>query len=228
MSGLLIVIEAGSDASGKETQSILLKNRLESEGYKVRKITFPNYDNKSSTLVKMYLAGDFGSSPSDVNPYAASTFYAVDRFASYKTDWKEFLEDGGIIIADRYTTSNMVHQASKYESIEDKNVFLDWLYDLEFEKMGLPKPDEVIFLNMEIEVSLKLIENRSNKITGESEKDIHEKDSEYMRKTYENSLWVAKKYDWKMISCSENGSPKLRETIHEDVYNALKALIKKI
>jgi dTMP kinase len=228
MSGLLIVIEAGSDASGKETQSILLKNRLESEGYKVRKITFPNYENKSSTLVKMYLAGDFGTSPLDVNPYTASTFYAVDRFASYKTDWKDFLEDGGIIIADRYTTSNMVHQASKYESIEEKNKFLDWLYDLEFEKMGLPKPDEVIFLNMEIEVSLKLIENRSNKITGESEKDIHEKDSDYMRKTYENSLWVAKKYNWKMIQCSKDDKPKLRETIHEDVYNELKPLIKKI
>jgi len=227
MSGVLIVIEAGSDASGKETQSRLLKDRLEKEGQKVRRITFPNYEDKSSTLVKMYLAGDFGTNPSDVNPYAASTFYAVDRFASYKTDWKDFLDEGGIVIADRYTTSNMVHQASKYESVEDKNVFLDWLYDLEFEKMGLPKPTEVIFLNMEIEVSLKLIERRDNKITGGSEKDIHEKDSDYMRKTYANSLWVASKYNWKMISCSENGGPKLREVIHEDVYNAIKSLIEK-
>lgn len=228
MDGILIVIEAGSDASGKETQSRLLKDKLEIEGYKVRRITFPDYENKSSTLVKMYLAGDFGRSPSDVNPYAASTFYAVDRFASYKTDWKEFLDEGGIIIADRYTTSNMVHQASKYDTIEEKDVFLDWLYDLEFEKMGLPKPNEVIFLNMEIEVSLKLIENRSNKITGESEKDIHEKDSDYMRKTYKNSLWVANKYNWKMISCSKDGKVKSRESIHKDVYNAIKPLIKNI
>lgn len=226
MSGILIVIEAGSDASGKETQSRLLKDRLEKEGHKVRRITFPNYEDKSSTLVKMYLAGDFGSSPSDVNPYAASTFYAVDRFASYKTDWKDFLDEGGIIIADRYTTSNMVHQASKYESEEEKNIFLDWLYDLEFEKMGLPKPSEVIFLNMEIEVSLKLIANRDNKITGQSEKDIHERDIDYMRKTYTNSLWVADKYDWKKIACSENGGPKLREDIHEDVYKAIKPLLR--
>ncbi len=225
MSGILIVIEAGSDASGKETQSRLLKDRLEKEGHRVRRITFPNYEDKSSTLVKMYLAGDFGSNPSDVNPYAASTFYAVDRFASYKTDWKDFLDEGGIIIADRYTTSNMVHQASKYESEEEKNIFLDWLYDLEFEKMGLPKPDEVIFLNMEIEVSLKLIANRDNKITGQSEKDIHERDMDYMRKTYANSLWVADKYDWKKISCSENGGPKLREDIHEDVYKAIRPLL---
>lgn len=228
MNGVLIVIEAGSDASGKETQSRLLKNRLEKEGHKVRRITFPNYENKSSTLVKMYLAGDFGSNPSDVNPYAASTFYAVDRYASYKTDWKDFLDDGGVIIADRYTTSNMVHQASKYESVDEKNMFLDWLYDLEFEKIGLPKPTEVIFLNMEIEVSLKLIENRDNKITGESEKDIHESDSEYMIKTYENSLWLADKYKWNMIPCSENGGPRTREEIHEDVYKALKPLIEMI
>lgn len=225
MKGFLIVIEAGSDASGKETQSKMLMTKLESKGLKVRRIDFPNYGHKSSTLVKMYLNGEFGSDPMAVNPYAASTFYAVDRYASYMQDWKEFLEDGGIIIADRYTTSNMVHQAAKYDDVNEKNEFLNWLYDLEFDKMGLPKPDMVVFLNMDIEVSLKLIENRKNKITGDDSKDIHERDSSYLHKSYNNSLWVAKKYGWEMISCSQNGEPRSRESIHEDVYSSVKKLI---
>jgi len=223
--GKLIVIESGTDASGKETQTRLLFDRLIKDGHKVKKITFPDYDSRSSELVKMYLEGMFGDKPKDVNPYVASTFYAVDRYASYKVDWKKDLEDGVIIIADRYTTSNMVHQAAKFDNEEDKEEFLDWLYELEFIKMELPEPDEVIFLNMDVKSSLKLMKNRSNKITGEAQKDIHEKDSKYMEESYNNALWVAKKYNWNFVECTENGEIKSIEDIHEDVYAKVKKVI---
>ena len=133
--GTLIILEGG-DGSGKATQTKVLEKRLKSEGYAVRSVTFPNYDSQSSTLVKMYLAGDFGTNPDDVNPYVASAFYAVDRFASFRTDWKTFYEAGGIILADRYTTSNMVHQMVKYEDKSKRSEFLDWLTDFEFLKFG--------------------------------------------------------------------------------------------
>ncbi|QZY55313.1 dTMP kinase [Crassaminicella profunda] len=222
MKGKLFVIESGVDASGKATQSEKLYNRLLDEGIKIKKITFPNYDSESSALVKMYLNGDFGNKPDDVNPYTASTFYAVDRYASYVTDWKSFLETGGIIIADRYTTSNMVHQASKFHINEEKGEFLDWLWDLEFKKMGLPIPDEVIFLNMSPEVSYQLMKNRANKINGEIKKDIHERDFEYLKKTYENALWVADKYGWKKIKCIKNQELKSIDEIHEEIYKIVK------
>ena len=162
--GRLFVIESGSDASGKATQTELLYNRLLMDGYNVRKVEYPNYNSESSALVKMYLKGDFGSNPEDVNPYITSTFYAIDRYASYKTKWEEFYKSGGIIIADRYTTSNMVHQAAKYENYEDKDKFLKWLAEYEFDFYGLPRPSEVFFLNMSVDFSLNLMKNRKNKI----------------------------------------------------------------
>ncbi|MCT4607015.1 MAG: thymidylate kinase [Marinisporobacter sp.] len=222
MKGKLFVIESGVDASGKATQSEKLYNRLLNEGIKIKKITFPNYDSDSSALVKMYLNGDFGSKPNDVNPYTASTFYAVDRYASYVKDWKKFLEAGGIIIADRYTTSNMVHQASKFCTQEQKKEFLDWLWDLEFKKMELPVPDEVIFLNMSPEVSYQLMKNRANKISGEMKKDIHERDLKYLQKTYENALWIAEKYDWRKVQCIKNQELKSIDEIHEEIYQIVK------
>jgi len=148
MKGKLIIIESGADASGKATQTNKLYERLVQEGYKVKKITFPNYDSDSSALVKMYLNGDFGKDPNDVSPYVASTFYAVDRFASYRTEWGQAYNDGWIILADRYTTSNMVHQAAKIKDMEEKDRFLDWLWNFEFEIYKLPVPDCVIFLDM--------------------------------------------------------------------------------
>ena len=158
--GKLIIIESGSDASGKATQSQRLYERLIQEGKKCLKITFPDYDSDSSALVKMYLNGDFGKNPSAVNPYISSTFYAADRYASYKTKWGEFYNNGGIIISDRYTTSNMVHQAAKIVDLDKKIKYLDWLYDLEFEKFQLPVPDLVIFLSINPIYSQKLLENR--------------------------------------------------------------------
>lgn len=220
LNGKLIVIE-GTDSSGKETQTRLLFERLKDEGKKVRKISFPNYDSPACEPVKMYLAGEFGDNAQEINPYPVSTMYAIDRYASFKKDWGNFYREEGIIITDRYTTSNMVHQASKLEGVLEKKEYLKWLEELEYEKMQLPKPDIVIFLNMPIETALKLMENRKNKITGEDKKDIHEKSSEYLRKSYENACEIAKMYNWKEINCVENGRLKTIEEINEEIYQAI-------
>lgn len=224
MSGKLIIIESGSDASGKATQTKKLYDRLVSEGYNVKKVEYPNYDFETSTLVKMYLRGDFGKNPSDVDAYVASTFYAVDRYASFKTQWEEFYNKGGIILADRYTTSNMVHQASKMEESE-RDKYLDWLFDYEFNMYKIPKPDAVIFLDVPVDFSKNLMKDRDNKFTGEKEKDIHEKDLEYLKKCYENSLYIADKYDWKKIECIKDNSLRSIESIHEEIYENIKGII---
>ena len=220
MNGKLIVIE-GTDGSGKETQSTKLYEKLLNRNMNVKLIKFPNYDSPSSGLVKMYLNGDFGSNPSDVNAYVASTFYAVDRFASYKIEWKSFYENGGIVIADRYTTSNMIHQASKIADEEERERFLKWLWNFEFTMFELPKPDTVFFLDMPIEYSKKLIEYRDNKITGNEEKDIHEKNIQYLKDSYNISKELANKYGWKNINCINNGKIKTVDEIHNEIYSIL-------
>ena len=222
--GKLIVIE-GTDSSGKETQTKKLYERLLSEGENVRKISFPNYDSPACEPVKMYLAGKFGDNASKVNPYPISTMYAIDRYASYKMDWGNFLQNGGIIITDRYTTSNMVHQASKIDDKEEKEKYLQWLEDLEYNKMELPKPDMVIFLNMPTDMAAKLMAERKNKITGESQKDIHEKNKEYLKKSYDNACEIAKKYNWQEIKCV-NKELKSIEDIGEEIYNLVSSLLK--
>lgn len=216
--GKLIIIESGSDGSGKATQTKVLYDRLVSEGYNVKKITFPDYESPACMPVKMYLNGDFGKKPEDVNAYTASTFFAVDRFASFKTDWEEFYNNGGIILSDRYTTSNMVHQAVKMNK-EDRELFLDWLDDLEFNKYGLPRPDAVIFLDVNPKVSQKLMENRLNKFTGESKKDIHEDNHEYLVNSYNNSLEIANKYDWVKVDCTNGDDIRTIEDISDEIYN---------
>ncbi|WP_173680682.1 dTMP kinase [Clostridium tetanomorphum] len=218
--GKLIVLEA-CDGSGKATQTKKLYERLICDGHKVLKIEYPDYKSDSSALIKMYLNGEFGDKPEDVNAYAASTFYAVDRYASFKKAWKKFYDNGGIILADRYTTSNMVHQAAKINNDEEKNKFLNWLWDLEFNLMGLPIPDAVVFLNMPPEYSRKLINNRKNKFTGEEEKDIHEKNEEYLIHSYKNACSIADKYNWIKIDCVFNEKIKSIEEIHEDIYEAI-------
>ena len=221
MKGKLIIIESGSDASGKATQTKKLFNRLEQDGYKVKKVEYPNYKSESSALVKMYLNGDFGKNAEDVDPYGACTFFAADRYASFKTEWEEFYNNGGIIIADRYTTSNMVHQASKMDENE-RDKFINWLFDYEFNLYKIPEPDCVVFLNVPIEYSKKLMENRKNKFTGEDKKDIHESDISYLSKSYENSLYIANKYNWNKINCIENENLRSIESIHEEIYNIVK------
>lgn len=221
--GKLIVIE-GTDSSGKETQTKKIYERLLNEGKNVRKISFPNYDSPACEPVKMYLAGKFGDNASKVNPYPVSAMYAIDRYASYKMDWGKFLEKDGIIITDRYTTSNMVHQASKIENSDEKKSYLNWLEDLEYNKMELPQPDMVIFLNMPTDMAVKLMAERKNKITGKEEKDIHEKNRDYMKKSYENACEIARIYNWQEIKCVD-GKLKSIDEIGEEIYNLVTSIL---
>lgn len=224
MKGKLIIIE-GVDSSGKATHTTKLYERLLKENYQVKKVEFPDYKSQSSALVKMYLNGDFGEMPEDVNAYAASTFFAVDRFASFKTSWHDFYQNGGIVISDRYTMSNMIHQASKIKDNKEKTVFLDWLWDLEFIKLGIPVPDCVIFLDMPPEFGQRLMKERKNKFTGESEKDIHEKSEEHLINSYINACSIAENYKWNRVSCVKDGKIRKIGDIHEDIYSIVKNTI---
>ena len=201
--GRLIVIE-GLDGSGKATQAELLYQNLLEKGEKVVKVSFPDYESESSALVKMYLSGQFSQNASGVNPYAASSFYAVDRFASFKCKWENLYNQDYTIIADRYTTSNGVHQCSKLPS-EDWKEFLDWLYDFEYVKIGIPKPDLVIYLDMKPEVSQKLISSRYN--GDELKKDIHESDILYLKKSRESAFFSIEYDRWEMVSCDDGNVP---------------------
>ncbi len=215
--GKLIVIE-GLDGSGKSTQLDLLYKNLISNGIDCRSVSFPDYDNPSSTLVKMYLNGSFGKKPGDVNAFAASVFYTVDRYASFKANWGEYYQNGGTVVAGRYTTSNAVHQASKLPESEWES-FLSWLYDFEYNKIGIPKPDKVIFLDMPIEVSQKLLTKRYE--GDNSKKDIHESDTEYLENCRRAAVFTANYSDWEIIPCSYNGEARSIEDISKDVLNSV-------
>lgn len=222
--GRVIVIE-GTDSSGKETQTKRLFERLERDGIKIKKLSFPNYESPACEPVKMYLAGAFGDKALDINPYPVSTMFAIDRYASYKMEWESFYKSEGVVITDRYTTSNMVHQASKIEDKEKKEEYLNWLEDLEYKKMNIPAPDLVIFLNMPTEMAVKLMAERKNKITGEEKKDIHEQDTNYLKKSYENACEIARKYEWKEIKCVDEGRLKTIEEIGEEIYSIVRDII---
>lgn len=215
--GNLIVIE-GLDGSGKSTQLELLKENLKSEGIDCKAVSFPDYDNPSSTLVKMYLGGNFGTNPNDVNAFAASVFYTVDRYASYKANWGKYYENGGTIVSGRYTTSNAVHQTSKLPENQWEG-FLEWLYDFEYNKVAIPKPSKVIFLDMPIDVSQKLLTKRYQ--GDNSKKDIHENDTEYLEKCRKAAVFTAKYSGWEIIPCSENGEPRSIESIAKDILNSV-------
>lgn len=222
--GKLIVIE-GTDSSGKETQTKRLFEKLEEKGLKVKKISFPNYDSPACEPVKMYLAGAFGEDAMKVNPYPVSTMYAIDRYASFKTDWEKFYNEDGIIVTDRYVTSNMVHQASKIKDLDEKKQYLNWLEDLEYEKMGIPRPDLVIFLNMPTEMAVRLMAERKNKITGEEKKDIHERDKEYLKESHANACKIANIYNWKEIKCNDGERIKTIEEIGEEVFSLVEEVV---
>jgi dTMP kinase len=224
LKGKLIIIE-GVDSSGKATHAKMLYERLLGENNNVKKVEFPNYSSQSSALVKMYLNGDFGDKPEDVNPYAASVFFAIDRFASYRTLWKNFYDNGGIVVSDRYTMSNMIHQAAKIIDSAEKKAFLDWLWDLEFVKLGIPVPDSVIFLDMPPEYAISLMKDRKNKFTGQNEKDIHENNIEYLLESYYNACDIAKLYDWNRVYCVKDGKIKDIADIHKDIYSIVKQVI---
>ena len=219
--GKLFVID-GTDGSGKQTQLGELKKRLDKEKVDYRVVSFPNYDSKTSTLVKMYLSGEFGTNSKEISPYIASTFYAADRYATYQTELKEYYENGGLILADRYTTSNMIHQAGKIQDREERDKFLKWLWDFEFNLYRLPIPTEVFFLNMPVEKSLELIANRDNKFTHNSKKDIHESDKNHLIDAYSAACDVAKDYNWYEVKCVKEDKIRTIEDIHEEIYNEIK------
>lgn len=206
MSGKLIVLE-GTDASGKSTQFQRLCDALDSRGIEYRRLVFPRYKEESSALIRMYLGGQFGSKPDDVSAYAASTFFAVDRYASYKTEWKDYYEAGGLILADRYTTSNAVHQASKLDG-KERDDYLYWMFDFEYRIMGIPAPDAVWFLDMPTEAVQDLLIHR----TGKTE-DIHEKDIPYLKRCYDTASALADRFGWNRIRCVRDGSIRSIEDI---------------
>lgn len=204
MQGKLIVIE-GLDGSGKSTHVALLKEKLIAGGCDLLQIKLPCYEDKSSTLVKMYLNGEFGAQAGDVNAYAASVFFAVDRFASFKTRWQNDYFAGKTILADRYTTSNAYHQMTKLPK-EQWDSYLEWLFDFEYNKLGIPKPDCVVFLNMPVEVSQKLMTARYE--GEEAKKDVHERDVNYLKSCREAALYAAEKLGWAVVDLAENGEAK--------------------
>lgn len=223
--GKLFVIE-GTDGSGKQTQLEELKKRFDKEKIEYRTVSFPNYDSQTSTLVKMYLSGDFGKNPNDVSPYIASTFYAADRYATFKSEgYLEYYNEGGIILADRYTTSNMTFQSGKIKDEEERNKFLDWLWDFEFNLYGLPVPTKSFFLDMPTKYAQELMQNRDNKFTHTSKKDIHESDSAYLEEIYQTSCNLAKKYDWHRINCIKDNSIRTIEDIHNEIFDEIKKYI---
>ena len=208
----LIVID-GLDGSGKTTQFDIVKEKL-GEKYSVKAISFPDYDQPSSALVKMYLNGELADDASKINAYAASSFYAVDRYASYKMFWEKNYIDGDVILASRYVSSNAIHQMAKLDESEwDK--YLEWLTDYEYDKLGLPRPDHVIFLDMPVEISQKLMTERYN--GDESKKDIHESNIEYLKTCRKTALYAAEKCGWSIIPCSDGENPLTIEHISEEI-----------
>ncbi len=219
--GKLIVLE-GTDGSGKSTQFRLLAQRLEAEQVAFHKLVFPRYQEDSSALIRLYLGGQLGDKPTDVNAYAASAFYAVDRFCSYRQDWGQWYEGGGLVLSDRYTTSNAVHQASKEEG-PARQEFLHWLYEFEYEKLALPKPDLVLYLDVPTDFTEKLMRSREA-ATGTSA-DIHEKDRQYLATCRQMGRQAAQFYGWTVISCVENGQMRSIEDIHGEIYGHVMACL---
>ena len=218
--GRIIVIE-GLDGSGKATQSKLLMEKL-GEKYKVKRLSFPDYEGDGSAPVRMYLGGEFGDDPACVNPFAAASFYAVDRVASYLKSWKKDYEEGTLFVLDRYTTSNMVYMTSKLP-YEQWGEFINWLSEFEYDRLGLPRPDGVIYLDMPTEVSQKLMSGRYN--SDESKKDLHEKNVEFLNSCRKSALYAAENQGWVVIPCSESGEPRKIHDIANQVYKTACSLL---
>jgi dTMP kinase len=209
LKGKVIVLD-GLDGSGKTTQFELLKKEFDLRGILYRAVSFPNYSSPSSELVKMYLRGDFSKDVSGVNAYAASSFYAVDRYASYKLDWGNDYENGALIVASRYVSSNAMHQMVKLPK-DEWDCYLKWLDDFEHNKLGIPRADKVVFLDMPVEISQKLLSGRYG--GDESKKDIHESNVEYLKKCREAALYASKALGWSVVECSAFGEVLKEEEI---------------
>ena len=219
--GKLIVFE-GTDGSGKSTQFALLTKRLQAIGKEFRTMVFPQYSEPSSSLIRMYLGGEFGSRPTDVNAYAASTFYAVDRFASYRKVWGQYYKDGGVMLSDRYTTSNAVHQGSKISG-EERKEFFAWLYDFEYGKMELPKPDLVIYLDVPTELTGQLM--RKREAATNTNADIHEQHMDYLKLCRSTGLEAAEFYGWNIIHCAKDGKMRSIEDIHNEIFALVQSVL---
>ena len=217
MSGKLIVIE-GLDGSGKATQAQKLLETLEARDERVMKVSFPDYDSNSSALVKMYLAGEFGTDPNAVNPYAASSFYAVDRFASYTKNWKDFFLSGGTVIADRYTTSNAIHQCAKLPD-QEWDGFIKWLFHYEYELLGIPAPFRTVYLRVDPEVSQKRMTGRYH--GDEAKKDMHEANLAYLKRSRLAADFCAKTLGWNVIECTDGSSMKSIDEIHKEILQTI-------
>ena len=215
--GKLIVFE-GIDGSGKSTQFKLICRRMTDEGRGFMRVAFPQYNEPSSALIKMYLAGEFGEKPGDVNAYAASSFFAVDRYASYMKVWREYYLSGGLIITDRYTTSNAIHQGAKLPENE-RGAFFKWLYDYEFNLLGLPAPDMVLYMDIETDEAVRRLRRREAETS--SEADIHEKDLSYLSSCQRAGAEAAAYYGWNAISCIKNEKPRSESEIHEEIYRLI-------
>ena len=215
--GKLIVFE-GIDGSGKSTQFELLCSRLTGEGRNFMRVRFPRYDEPSSSLIKMYLQGKFGDAPDAVNAYAASSFYAVDRFASFVQDWREYYENGGFILTDRYTTSNAIHQGAKLPP-ERRGHFFKWLYEYEFSLMGLPVPDMVIYMDIEAAQAAKRLHARQNET--DTAGDIHENDTLYLEQCAQCGKQAAALYCWHSISCFPDGYERNENDLHQEIYEVI-------
>ncbi len=219
--GKLIVIE-GTDGSGKSTQYQKLPQRLTAEQRRFKTLVFPQYAEPSSALIRMYLGGEFGSKPTDVNAYAASAFYAVDRYASFKKDWGNWYEEGGLIVSDRYTTSNAVHQASK-EPEERRAEYLRWLYEFEYDKLGMPKPDLTIYLDVPTAFTEQMMRRREAATNPHA--DMHEQDMHYLATCREMGRSAARYYGWNVIQCVRDGEMRSIEDIHEEIYRLVVACL---
>ena len=220
--GIFVDLE-GLDGSGKTTQTELICKRLQEDGIDFRQIKLPDYDSDSSILVRKYLAGDFGKNAGDVNSYAASVLYAADRFASYTEKWGADYKAGQLIFADRFTPANALYQMTKLDKSEWDS-FLEWLFDFEYEKIGIPAPDKVIFLDMPVEVSQRLMTSRYG--GDETKKDVHEANVEFLNACREAALYAAEKYGWSVVNCAENGEPLPIEVINDEVYKILLDVLK--
>ena len=221
MRGTLIVLE-GTDGSGKATQAGMLLRRLESRGIRCREIDFPRYGNPFAEPANLYLHGALGGKPGDVNAYAASVMFAVDRFASYKEDWGGAYEAGELILANRYTTSNAVHQAAKLPEGERAD-YLEWLFDLEYRRLELPEPDLVIYLDLPVEISGQMLHLRQE--ATHTQADIHERDEAYLRRCRESAAEIVRRFGWRRIDCSRNGGIRTPEDIHREVWTLVSALL---
>ena len=215
--GKLVVFE-GVDGSGKSTQFDLICKKFTDDKRKFKRIVFPRYNEPSSALIKMYLAGDFGSDPDSVNAYAASSFYAVDRYASFIRDWREYYDSGGLILTDRYTTSNALHQGAKIAK-EHRGDFFKWLYDYEFDLIGLPMPDLVIYMDISIEYAAKRLLHRQTE-TG-TNADIHENDMLYLKNSIESGEQASTQFGWHKISCIKNEVERDKEELHKEIYELI-------